>query len=170
MDDLELDDQAHLLDPELHRFGLDPQLAADTLLLGTFPLCDLLLMKDANYPWFILVPRRPDVTEIHHLGEEDQRMLMRESSVLSQNLADIFAAHKMNVAALGNVVRQLHIHHVVRYEGDPAWPAPVWGKHTAKPYSQDQIEEIRQRVCTLLEDRGQFQRAGDAKPVPESGK
>lgn len=153
--DLEYD-QEHELDPQLQVFELDPRLKADCVHLGAFPLCDLLLMNDSQYPWFILVPRRPEVSEIFQLSAEDQQQLVKESSVLSLNLCDIFAADKMNVAALGNVVKQLHLHHVVRYESDPAWPAPVWGKLPGIPYSPEKLAAIRQRVEVMLEDRVRF--------------
>lgn len=106
---------------------LHPQLEKDCLLLGQFELCKLLLMKDANYPWFILVPDRQAVTEIYQLDEADQQQLMRESSIMAKLLVEDFSADKVNIAALGNVVPQLHVHHVARYQDDPAWPAPVWG-------------------------------------------
>lgn len=109
-------------------FKLDEQLASDCVVLGDFKLCTLLLMNDAQYPWFILVPRREDMTEIFQLSAADRTQLMEESCLLAEMLKDAFAADKMNIAALGNVVSQLHIHHVVRYRGDAAWPAPVWGK------------------------------------------
>ncbi|MCW8884544.1 MAG: HIT domain-containing protein [Motiliproteus sp.] len=158
MDDRELVyDQAHDLDPSLHPFQLDPQLQQDTVLLGHLRLCDLLLMKDANYPWFVLVPRRSEVAEIFHLSEADQVELIRESSMLSTNLNDIYDATKMNVAALGNMVRQLHLHHVVRYDHDAAWPAPVWGKVAAKPYSDSEIDDIRSRVNGMLADEEGYQ-------------
>jgi len=141
MDELELE------------FELDPQLAADCVVLGDFPLCRLLLMNDCQYPWFILVPRRAGVTEVYHLSEEDQRQLAHESSYLSENLADIFAARKMNVAALGNVVSQLHVHHVVRYESDASWPAPIWGKHPAVAYDEETLATVQQKVNALIEDQ-----------------
>ena len=131
-------------------FELHPQLAADCIVLGDFPVSRLLLLNDANYPWFILVPRRVDATEIYHLSDEDQCVLMKESSFLASNLADTFAARKMNVASLGNMVPQLHIHHIVRYESDKAWPAPVWGKVPAQPYTDEQIEEVRGKLEVLL--------------------
>ena len=108
---------------------LHPQLLEDCLVLGSFPLCRLLLMKDANYPWFILVPDRDDLSEIHHLSKEDQLQLIRESAFLSEVLEETFRADKINIAALGNMVPQLHVHHVVRYKDDMAWPSPVWGKN-----------------------------------------
>jgi len=144
MDELELE------------FELDPRLAADTFELGDFPLCRLLLMNDANYPWFILVPRRAGVTEIYHLSQEEREQLMRESSFLAENLADLFQARKMNIAALGNMVPQLHLHHVVRQENDPAWPQPVWGKVPAKPYEEAELASLRERLCRLLSDELAF--------------
>lgn len=143
MDELELE------------FELHPQLAADCIVLGDFPLCRLLLMNDANYPWFILVPRRAGATEIYHLSEDERCRMIHESSFLAENLADIFAARKMNVASLGNMVPQLHIHHVVRQESDPAWPSPIWGKVPVQPYTDDQIHEIRHKVEVLLSNTGE---------------
>ena len=117
-------------------FALHPRLAADTLVLGDFPLCRLLLMNDAQYPWFILVPRRVGAREIYQLEARDQQQLLRESSALSRAAMDAFKGDKLNVAALGNLVPQLHVHHVVRYAHDPAWPRPVWGLHPARPYAE----------------------------------
>lgn len=138
MDELELE------------FELHPQLAQDCIPLGEFPLCRLLLINDANYPWFVLVPRRAGVSEIYHLSSEDQMQLMRESCFLAENLADTFAARKMNVASLGNMVPQLHLHHIVRFENDPAWPAPVWGKLPASSYSAEQVRDIRTKLQALM--------------------
>ncbi len=92
---------------------LHPQLAQDCSVIGHFPLCQLLLMEDANYPWFILVPARADITEIHQLSVADQQQLMHESVVLSQALEQAFSPDKLNIAALGNVVPQLHVHHIL---------------------------------------------------------
>jgi diadenosine tetraphosphate (Ap4A) HIT family hydrolase len=142
-------------------FELHPQLAADTFVLGDFALCRLLLMNDAHYPWFILVPRRPGAREIHELAEEDQYQLLRESTLLGRALMEAFRGDKLNVAALGNVVPQLHVHHIVRHTGDPAWPSPVWGRHPARPYRE---EEWRQRTGALLPRLG----PGFAA-MPESG-
>ena len=127
---------------------LHPTLARDCLPIGRFPLCRVLLMRDANYPWTILVPDREGVTEIYQLEETDQRQLMRESSALSQVLVRLFRGDKLNIAALGNIVPQLHLHHVVRYHGDPAWPAPVWGHGPPKAYQEG---EAAARVCQLAE-------------------
>lgn len=131
-------------------FELHPRLAEDCILMGRFPLCQLLLMNDANYPWFILVPERVDIREIYQLGEEDQVRLISESSHLSRQLASHFHADKMNVAALGNMVPQLHVHHIVRYRNDPAWPGPVWGRVPSKAYGPDDAAGIRNALRGLL--------------------
>lgn len=131
-------------------FQLDPQLAQDTLPVGRFPLSLLLLSKDANYPWCILVPQRADVFEIHHLSGEDQQQLIHESSLLAETMTSLFDAYKMNIAALGNQVRQLHVHHVARFQDDPAWPKPIWGLVEAKTYPREMLEERLQVLRNAL--------------------
>ncbi|MHC8324332.1 HIT domain-containing protein [Pseudomonas sp. GB2N2] len=131
-------------------FALDPRLQQDTLAIGDFPLSRLLLSNDSNYPWFILVPRRDDISEIFQLDVADQLQLYQETTALAQVLKDAFDADKMNVAALGNVVSQLHMHVIVRKREDAAWPAPVWGKHLARPYTADQVAAIRKRLRLVL--------------------
>lgn len=126
----------------------DPRLLNDCDVLGKFELCHVLLMRDANYPWCVLVPDREDKTEIFELSQEDQEQLQRESNTLLAFLKKEFNADKMNVAALGNVVAQLHIHHIVRYKTDIAWPAPVWGAFPAQAYSES---ELKKRKNSLLE-------------------
>lgn len=125
-------------------------------MLGRFPLCHLLLMRDANYPWLILVPDRDGVSEIHQLDETDQQQLMRESVLLSRMLDELFHPDKLNVASLGNVVPQLHLHHIVRYRHDAAWPAPVWGRVPAQLYSGDHLEGLVGRLAAALAVSGQF--------------
>ncbi|MBW2503639.1 MAG: HIT domain-containing protein [Deltaproteobacteria bacterium] len=127
-------------------FALHPQLAADTFCLGNFPLSQALLMDDASYPWLILVPRRDGLREIFDLNPEDQQQLLWESCHLAEVLCRHFQADKMNIAALGNMVPQLHIHHIVRYRSDAAWPKPVWGVQTAVSYQPDQ----RAALCRAL--------------------
>ncbi len=137
-------------------FNLDPRLQQDTFVLGDFPLCRLLLMNDANYPWFILVPRREAVSELFQLDVADQQQLWLETTQLAEVLKDAFIADKMNVATLGNVVSQLHMHVVVRRCEDPAWPAPVWGKHPARPYVGDEITALRDRLRRVVSDDFSF--------------
>ena len=105
-------------------FKLHPVLAADCIQLGEFELCRVLLMNDANYPWLILVPQVDGVREVFELSEPQQSLLMEESHYVLNAMSEAFNADKMNQAALGNMVPQLHIHHVVRYKNDAAWPAP----------------------------------------------
>jgi len=131
-------------------FALDSRLQNDTLLIGDFPLCRLLLMNDDHYPWFILVPRRDEVSELFQLSADEQKQLWHETVTLTELLNDTFAADKMNVATLGNVVSQLHMHVIVRRRSDAAWPAPVWGKFPAQPYSVEQVAAIRARLRLVL--------------------
>jgi diadenosine tetraphosphate (Ap4A) HIT family hydrolase len=121
---------------------IHPQLLKDCLVLGRFSLCHLLLMRDANYPWFILVPDRQDISEIYQLSKEDQVQLLKESSLLAEALMGFFKGDKMNIAALGNIVPQCHLHHIVRYRNDSAWPAPIWGKLLAKLYTEEVLNEL----------------------------
>lgn len=131
-------------------FALDPRLQQDTLAIGDFPLCRLLLSNDSNYPWFILVPRREAISEIFQLDVADQLQLWQETTALAEILKDTFDADKLNVAALGNVVSQLHMHVIVRKRDDVAWPAPVWGRHAAEPYDAEQVAAIRERLRLVL--------------------
>lgn len=116
-------------------FALHPQLARDTLFVTDLALCRVLLMNDARYPWCILVPRIPDVHEIFDLAASAQADMWREVSHCAERLATLTKAGKMNVATLGNLVPQLHIHVIARNVGDPTWPQPVWGRGEAQPYT-----------------------------------
>ena len=113
-------------------------------------------MKDSNYPWFILVPDRENITEIYQLDRADQQQLIAESSLLASAISDQFNADKINVAALGNLVPQLHIHHIARYRTDPAWPAPVWGKHAAKPYTDEEASQVINKIIQALRSDSGF--------------
>lgn len=135
-------------------FELHPRLAQDSVVVGEFDLSLLLLSRDANYPWCILVPKREDIYEIHHLSEEEQLQLIRESCRLSEVMTSLFDADKMNVAALGNVVRQLHVHHIARFTDDPAWPQPIWGKLPAKEYGEEDFAERTKRLQNALVGEG----------------
>lgn len=118
------------------KFQLHAQLEADTFVVGDLPLCRLLLMNDARFPWVILVPRRLDVSEVYDLPMQEQQMLWQESALVAEKLMQLTKADKMNLAALGNVVPQLHVHHVARFKTDAVWPKPIWGQGTAEPYSE----------------------------------
>lgn len=118
-------------------FELHPRLKADTIAVTDWPLCRILLMNDSAWPWLVLVPRRPDMREIHDLGRDDRQILMDEIAAASQGLQRFTGADKMNVAALGNVVAQLHVHVIARFTTDPAWPRPVFGVQPAIAYDAD---------------------------------
>ena len=135
-------------------FQLHPQLEADTVLVGRFPLSLLLLSKDANYPWCILVPQRAAMEEIYQLDTVDQQQLLQESSCLAEILAEVFAADKINVATIGNMVPQLHMHHVARFKTDAAWPKPVWGAVEAIAYQEDMLAHRVERIAAALEPHG----------------
>lgn len=115
-------------------FALHPRLEADTIEVATWPLCRVLLMNDRTYPWLILVPQRKDVSEFHHLSPDDRARVMHEMALAARLLEHATKADKINTAALGNVVPQLHIHIIARFKDDPAWPNPVWGARPAEPY------------------------------------
>lgn len=131
-------------------FSLDARLAQDAHVIGDFPLCRLLLSNDTNYPWFILVPRRPDITEVFHLNDADRQVLWNETDRLAKLLHRGYGADKINIATLGNVVSQLHMHVIVRYRTDAAWPAPVWGKLPAVPYTEEQLAAVRDMLASVL--------------------
>lgn len=121
------------------RWELHPQLAADTHPVASFPLSELRLMDDANYPWLILVPRVAAARELIDLADPQQADLMREAARVSRVLQRLFRPHKLNVAALGNRVPQLHLHVIARQIDDPAWPAPVWGRTQACAYEPEAL-------------------------------
>lgn len=133
-------------------FELHPQLKQDTLPLGAYPLCLLRLMNDSNYPWFILVPQRAGIREIHALDDPDRRQLWEESALLSRALTRAFSPDKLNIAALGNQVPQLHVHHIVRFIRDPAWPSPVWGKLPPRAYFSAEVAKLARLLTPLLGD------------------
>jgi diadenosine tetraphosphate (Ap4A) HIT family hydrolase len=126
---------------ETTHYALHPQLAADTHPLAALALCDLRLMDDANYPWLVLVPRVAGARELIDLEASQRRTLVDETDRAARLLRDVFRPFKLNVAALGNLVPQLHVHVIARFEGDPAWPAPVWGRVAARPYEPEALVE-----------------------------
>lgn len=129
-------------------FSLHPRLAADCFDLGSLPLCQVLLMNDERFPWCILVPRIPDLRDLHDVPRPRRTELFDEIEQVSSALMQLQHADKMNVAALGNVVPQLHLHVIARTTTDAAWPAPVWGQGTAVPYAEatPRIEALRRAL------------------------
>ena len=139
-------------------FELHPQLQKDTVVVGYFDLCVVLLHKDSQYPWCILVPQRADIREIFELSAPERALLMEESCRLSLAIQKAFEPEKLNVASLGNVVPQLHIHHVARFKEDRAWPGPIWGAYPSVPYES---EALAQRLSWL---QGHLQGEGFQQP------
>ena len=131
-------------------FTLHPQLEKDGIELADLPLCKLLLCNDSAYPWFILVPKVADISEIYQLDWQQQQQLLNESSLLSELLMQVFSGDKMNVAALGNVVEQLHVHHVVRFKDDAQWPKPIWGQQALTPYSAEELTVLKDKLLPQL--------------------
>ncbi len=123
-------------------WSLHPQLEADTVAIGDLVLSRVLLSKDGNYPWLILVPRSPGACEIVDLAEPAQTQLMSEIAVASRALKSVTACDKLNVAAIGNVVPQLHVHVVARRRDDPAWPKPIWGAVAPRTYDQAAMDRL----------------------------
>lgn len=130
-------------------FQLDPNLAADSLPVAELALSNLRLMTDANYPWLLLVPRRPALVELIDLEAAERNLLMEEIASVSRALREVTVCDKLNVAALGNMVRQLHVHLIARFVGDAAWPGPVWGKAPPLQWAP----EARERLIGELRDR-----------------
>lgn len=134
-------------------FELDPRLENDCFELTDLPLCKVLLMNESRYPWFILVPRVRGVTELIDLNLTQQQRLWDESNLVSEFLRSRYSPTKLNVAALGNVVPQLHVHHIARFEGDAAWPAPVWGKFPPQAYAEEKVAEIRAAFIQFIDQQ-----------------
>lgn len=129
-------------------FAIDPRLEAETRLVGDLSLSRLLLMDDARFPWLILVPRIAGARELLDLDEADRGMLLGEISLVSRTLETLFKPDTLNIASLGNVVPQLHVHLLARYQTDAAWPQPVWGRGEREPYARD----ARDRRIASLRD------------------
>ncbi len=131
-------------------FELHPRLAADSHHITDFALCEVRLINDANYPWIVLIPRRDAIREIHELVDADQRLFLEELSSTSKRMQALFSADKMNVAALGNMVPQLHLHIVARFADDPAWPGAIWGATDTQPYTAQARAERIERIAAAL--------------------
>jgi diadenosine tetraphosphate (Ap4A) HIT family hydrolase len=139
----------------MDNFSLHPQLARDTVPIGNLAVSRVLLMNDANYPWLILVPRREGAVELIDLSEDDRQQLTREIALASTALKTLTGCEKLNVAAIGNVVPQLHVHIVARRHSDAAWPKPVWGTVPALPYDarvrDGFVAALRKRLALVIE-------------------
>jgi diadenosine tetraphosphate (Ap4A) HIT family hydrolase len=139
-------DEEIAMTPEEAGWSLHARLKEDTIDIGDLPLSRVLVIKDAHYPWLLLVPRRPETSEIIDLGEVEQAQLMTEISRVAGALKDITKCEKLNIAALGNMVPQLHVHIIARRSSDAAWPRPVWG--VMPPLAHD-AEEVQRFISAL---------------------
>ena len=135
-------------------FTLHRQLEADTAFITDLPLSRALLINDSHYPWIVLVPRRANATEIYKLNHSDQTQLLSESAQICRVMEALFSPDKMNIAAIGNMVPQLHLHHVARFTSDIAWPAPVWGFAPSAAYDAKILESTVKRIRKGLESAG----------------
>lgn len=131
-------------------FSLDPRLATDTLAVGDLALSSVLLLDDARFPWFVLVPRRAAASELTDLSEADAAALMGELRLAARVMLELAKPDKLNIGALGNVVPQLHLHVVGRFRSDPAWPGPVWGFGERRPYPDHAAAALVERAATLF--------------------
>lgn len=131
-------------------FHLDERIVRDSDLLTKIGLCELRLMKDGRWPWLMLVPQRADVSEVFDLTPLDQTMLTFETTLVAEALKKVTGATKINVAAIGNIVRQLHVHVIARSEGDANWPGPVWGFGTAEPRSAEETNALSAKILDAL--------------------
>ena len=123
-------------------FSLDERIESDSIFIGDLPLCKFLLMNDSNYPWFLLVPRRVEIKEIFDLSEDDRKQLDFETVKVSKFIKSSFNPEKINIASLGNIVSQFHVHIIARYTDDISWPDPVWGKYPNNEYKGTQSEDL----------------------------
>ena len=131
-------------------FELDARLVADSEQVMWLGLCELRLMNDRRWPWLLLIPHRAGVEEIHDLTPLDQAMLTFETNMVAQGLKNVTACTKINSGALGNIVRQLHVHIVARSEGDAGWPGPVWGYGTREPYRREDLHRFAEQIRAAL--------------------
>jgi diadenosine tetraphosphate (Ap4A) HIT family hydrolase len=131
-------------------FELDARLEADSEPLMWLGLCELRVMDDCRWPWLILVPQRPGAVEIHELTPLDQAMLTFEANMVAQALKTATGCTKINSGALGNIVRQLHVHIIARFEGDPGWPGPVWGHGLREPYKRTDLHGFCEKIRKAL--------------------
>lgn len=139
-------------------FTLHPQLEMDTTSLGEFPLCRVLLNRDDSVPWIILVPKIDGVKELHQLSMEQQQQFLIESQIVAKALEAQFLPDKLNMGALGNLVPQLHIHHVARFISDVAWPGPIWGNAAGKYREDKQQQEVAIKLTNQLSKNRLFQK------------
>ncbi|OLO08038.1 hypothetical protein BTW08_09085 [Salinicola sp. MH3R3-1] len=135
-------------------FTLDSRLQQDSVHVIDLALCQVRLSRDARYPWAILIPQRERVVEVYDLGADEQATLWQEASQLGQAMMSHYGGDKLNIATLGNVVAQCHLHVIVRFQNDAAWPGPVWGQGSAAAYTDEALEKRRAEIARLAKEAG----------------
>ena len=131
-------------------FSIDPRLERDSVAIADLGLCQLRVMRDARWPWLLAIPQREGIEEMFELAPLDQTMLTFEVNEVARALSSVTGAEKINVAAIGNKVRQLHVHIVARFEGDANWPGPIWGHGEAEPRSDQDIEALALKITEAM--------------------
>jgi len=144
----------------MNSFQLDARLATDTVFIAAFSLCEIRLMNDSRWPWLILVPMIQDAEEIHDLSPVEQAQIATETAFAATALKTHTNCAKINTGALGNIVRQLHIHVIARNENDPNWPGPVWGYGVRQEYGDTELAETVERMQKALADSARFSDEG----------
>lgn len=150
-------------------FILDQKLQQDSFFIGALELSQLRLMNDSNYPWLILIPQKNSLKEITDLDFDDQVLLLQEINFVAQILQQEFDCEKLNIANLGNIVSQLHIHVIVRNKNDCAFPKPVWGTYNASPYNENNSMQIINKISQNLKNFSSFKEQIDSKAFVNSG-
>ena len=138
------------MEDALETFRLDERLSRDSVLVTRLGLCELRLQNDKRWPWLVLVPQRDGVSELFDLTPLDQAVLTFETNLVASALKEVTGATKINVGALGNIVRQLHVHIIARNEGDTCWPGPIWGHGTPVPYAAGEKETLMKKISGAL--------------------
>jgi diadenosine tetraphosphate (Ap4A) HIT family hydrolase len=132
------------------QFILDKTLEGDSIFIADLTLCTLRLINDKRWPWLVLMPKRPDIEEVFDLSKDDQKQLHIETNQAAEKFKALTNCEKINIAMIGNVVRQLHVHIIARDDGDANWPSPVWGYGTREPYNDAEIDEWHDKLITML--------------------
>lgn len=133
-------------------FTLDSRLQQDSVHVIDLASSQVRLSRDARYPWIILIPQRADIVEIYDLGPDEQSLLWQQATRLGQAMMDFYGGDKLNIATLGNVVAQCHLHVIVRFQGDAAWPGPVWGQGSAEAYADEALDQRRGEIARLAKE------------------
>lgn len=131
-------------------FSIDPRIERDSVAIADLGLCQLRLMRDARWPWLLAIPQRQGIAEMFELAPLDQTMLTFEVNEAAKALSSVTGAEKINVAAIGNIVRQLHVHIVARFEGDANWPGPIWGYGAPVPRSEEDIKALALKIAEAM--------------------